>query len=117
MRQKQVGMILILLSLLLFVLFCELPGPEIERVTADDPSLAPGESTILHCDVYNPAGGELTYVWQADVGKIENLGDRARWTAPSSVASDLIATITVTVSDEQGMMDEESISLEVKASP
>ncbi len=117
MRSKQVGMIFVLLSLLLFVLFCELPGPEIERVTADDPSLAPGEITILHCDVYNPTGGELTYVWQADVGKIENLGDRARWTAPSSVASDLIATITVTVSDEQGMMDEESIALEVKANP
>ena len=117
MGQKQVGMILVLLSVLLFVLFCELPGPEIERVTADDPSLAPGESTILHCDVYNPAGGELIYVWQADTGKIENLGDRARWTAPESVTSNLIVTITVTVSDEQGMMDEESIALEVKANP
>jgi len=117
MRSKQVGMILALLSLFLFVLFCELPGPEIERVTADDPSLAPGESTILHCDVYNPAGGELTYVWQADTGKIENLGDRARWTVPESVTSNLIVTITVTVSDEDGRMDEESISLEVKASP
>lgn len=117
MRSKQVGMILSLLSVLLFALFCEPVGPEIERVTADDPSLAPGESTILHCYVYNPLEAELTYVWQADLGRIENLGDRARWTAPSSVSNTLIATITVTVSDEEGRMDSESIALEVKANP
>lgn len=113
MRSKFTGSVL---GLLLFAVFCELPGPEIERVTAEDPSLAPGESTILHCEVYNPTGEQLTYVWQADMGKIENLGERARWTAPSSVPNTLIATITVTVSDKQGRLDEESISLEVRAS-
>jgi len=117
MRQKQVVMILALLSVLLFVLFCEPVGPEIERVTADNPSLAPGESTLLHCYVYNPLGAELTYVWQADLGRIENFGELARWTAPESVTSNLIVTITVTVSDEWGRMDEESIALEVKVNP
>lgn len=98
-------------------LSCEDPGPLVERITAEDPVLRVSEATMLYCYVYNPSGGELTYGWLAQAGRIQNMGDSARWTAPDTVAADSLFWVSVTVSDEWGRTDEDSISLEVSAPP
>lgn len=117
MRLKWLLISLILGSLIYFSTSCEEPGPLIESITADNPVLKVGESTVLRCYVYNPTSGELTFGWRAEAGRVISYGDTAEYTAPDTLAADSLFWVSVTVSDEWGRTDEDSISLAVSTPP
>lgn len=105
----------VLVATILTLISCD-PGfgPEITNVRADDPAIAPGATTVLHCEVDNPDSATLTYVWEADDGTIQNLGDSAVWTAPDDMTwTSYTVTVTVTVGDEAGNTDADNLDLQV----
>jgi len=112
MKIKQLAGIVLSLSVLMFAVFCDNTGLNIE-LTADAPSLAPGASTVLHCDVEDD-GVQLEYAWSADTGTVENLGDSAVWTAPDDFTwNSYSAVVTVTVDNNAGNVESESITLQI----
>ncbi|MBN2380991.1 DNRLRE domain-containing protein [candidate division WOR-3 bacterium] len=112
---KRAIVLLLALGALSVMVFCEEGELEIEGPTVEDATLAPGESTILHCDVAG-ASGEVTYAWEASENQetIENMGDSARWTAPDFVWGTTTVTITVTAEDAEGNTGEGSVDIEVQ---
>lgn len=106
--------VIVLASVLGFVISCDITGPQIVRITPDKSQLKPAESTVLHSEIDNPEELELEYAWEADAGTIEPLGDSARWTAPDFLWMDSTVTITLTIEDTQGNIDDENVTLQVQ---
>ena len=114
MNIRRISMGLMMLALLLFLTFCEERLITIIELRATDSSLAPGEGTMLYCEVETSTEGEITYVWEADIGSIESMGDSARWTAPDDMTwTNQTATITLTVEDEADNIHSETLNLEI----
>lgn len=111
---KKVIGVIVSLIVLGFMVSCEPGGAQIVRITPDESELVPGESTILRSEIDNPEASELEYAWEADAGTIENLGDSARWTAPDFLWMDSTVTVTLTIEDTEGNLDDEDVSLEVQ---
>ena len=84
--------------------------PEIKSLTTDDKSVRKHETATIKCRASDPDGDELSYVWSADGGDISWEGSVATWTAPGEIDT---FTITVTVSDDKGGEDTETIDLRV----
>jgi hypothetical protein len=64
----------------------------------------------VHCDVDDPDGDKLTYLWRATGGKITGEGSTVGWTSPG-VSGDY--TLTVVVSDGRGGNAEGSVVFKV----
>ena len=111
---KRVLGIIVSMIVLGSLVLCEPGGAQIVRIIPDKSELVPGDSTFLHSEIDNPEASELEYAWEADAGTIENMGDSARWTAPDFLWMDSTATITLTIEDAEGNIDDEDVSLEVQ---
>ncbi|MFO7712205.1 MAG: hypothetical protein R6V51_03200 [Dehalococcoidia bacterium] len=84
--------------------------PTILGLTADAGWTLPGGSLRITCEVEDPDGDELSYLWTATGGGIIDTGTAVTWTAPADVGEH---DITVVVDDGHGGSDTRSLHVSV----
>ncbi len=87
--------------------------PVISSLTADQEELLPLANCNIECTASDPDGDELSYSWSVDGGLIWYEGSKAIWTAPAVTRGTY--TVTVEVSDGQGGVATEQITINVAA--
>lgn len=92
---------------------CAKPSPvNITELTADETTLKPEQTTVLHCLVDDTTG--VTYSWSASLGTIEGLGDSAVWTAPEFLWTTAYDTVRIVATNAESLSDTASIELTVE---
>ncbi len=84
--------------------------PVIESLVAESMEIKQGESTAIQCIASDSDEDELTYEWSVTAGFIQGGDSHIIWAAPFKCAT---ANISVTVSDDRGGTDTESIRIKV----
>jgi len=73
--------------------------PKITSLKADPGIINKGESSSIHCQVYDANGDSITYKWSSAEGKLNGNGETIQWTAPDSLGN---YTIYCSASDIDG---------------
>ncbi len=72
-------------------------APVIEEAYASPATIAPGETTTLHCTAYDRDWDELSYKWSAADGSFPNgfWGNEVEWLSPAATGTfNIIATVS-----------------------
>lgn len=85
-------------------------APTITRLTPDATWTAPGGSIRVTCEAQDADGDDLSHLWSATAGTIEDMGETIEWTAPEHLGT---CSITVVVSDPYGGSVADTLSLSV----
>jgi hypothetical protein len=101
---------LVATTMLLLVLSCSIGyRPIIYSLEAEPPGwTAPLGSLQMTCNASDPQGGELSYSWSAEGGRIVGAGAVVNWTAPAEVG---MYDITVVVANSLNKTATDSIIL------
>lgn len=84
--------------------------PDIESFTSDKNRVETGDTALLQVKATDPEKGELQYSYFISAGEITGSGPSVYWKAPNDPGNYLIE---VTITDNGGLTDEESMLLEV----
>ena len=89
--------------------------PTVSQVTANPPTIEPGQQTNVSAVATDPDGDTLTYTWSAPAGTFSNPnGLNTTWTAPQQPGT---YPLTVTVNDGRGGMATGTVNVTVMARP
>ena len=87
-------------------------APGILKIEKSEAYAAPSGSIELRCVAEDVNGDALTYSWTTTGGSFDNVSSEApRWNAPSQEG---VYTVSVKVTDEEGLSDQASATLLVK---
>lgn len=89
--------------------------PVVKSLSANPVVLAAGETSVVTVVATDPEGNRLSYEWAADLGYLTGQGTEVFYAAPLCCAS--WATVRVTVSDGNGGVAHETISLTIERGP
>lgn len=94
------------------IISCSQAGssPVIENLESEFPAVKKGESTTIECTIADGYGNGLTYAWTATGGSILGTGSMVNWTAPDVYGT---YSVTVTVTDENGLASSRELSINV----
>lgn len=87
------------------------PHPVIDKITLFPTPVQACSAISVTCEVTYHGGGELTYTWEASEGRFdEGEGNSVTYHVPETVGSQ---TITVTVQDQVGQENTDSVPIEI----
>ncbi len=85
--------------------------PDIASMSLSPSVLAPGETSVISCNIASGSPDDLEYIWSSDDGELDVTGATSVWTAPSGEGT---YTISVTIRDSSGNSDSASIEAHVR---
>ncbi|MFW6103013.1 MAG: PKD domain-containing protein [Chloroflexota bacterium] len=87
--------------------------PDVASLSLSSAVVAPGETSVISCNVASGDSDDLQYIWSCESGELKASDASADWKAPSSEGT---YAVSVTVLDSSGNSDEASIDVHVRDS-
>ncbi|MFW6055976.1 MAG: PKD domain-containing protein [Chloroflexota bacterium] len=87
--------------------------PQVEELSADAETIAPGDSTVISCEASDADGDRVTYDWSATGGEVFGDGDAIIWLAPEEPGA---YAVEVSVRDPYGAESQRQIPMNVAES-
>jgi hypothetical protein len=85
-------------------------NPRIQALATENSDVENGKSISIYCKAEDKDSEQLTYIWSTNNGEIIGNSNEVIWNAPQSTGE---ALIFVTVSDDEGNMDSDSLSITI----